>query len=67
MRVSFSAFLVALGALLYFATDLQVAHLSVDVLGVMLMIAGDIGLVLAVVGEGVWSRRARRRVADRRY
>jgi hypothetical protein len=60
MTVAWSVFLVTLGAILYFATDLQVAHVSVDVLGLILMVVGDAGLILALVGQDVWSRRARR-------
>ena len=60
MRVAWSAFLVALGLILYAATDLPLVHAG----GLILMIAGDAGLLLALVGQQVWSRRARRGVAS---
>jgi hypothetical protein len=60
--------LIAIGAILYFATNLHVAHVSIDTVGLILMIAGLAGLVLGFVQQGIWSRRARRDVVveDRR-
>jgi FtsZ-interacting cell division protein ZipA len=45
-----------------------VAHVSIDTVGLILMIAGVLGLILGLVQQGMWSRRARRevRVEDRR-
>ena len=68
MTIGASIFLIAVGAILYFATNFRVAHVSVDTVGLILMIAGVLGLILGLVQEGIWSRRARRevRVEDRR-
>jgi Domain of unknown function (DUF6458) len=68
MTVAGSIFLIAVGAILYFATNFHVAHVSIDTVGLILMIAGAAGLVLGFVQQGMWSRRARREVTveDRR-
>jgi hypothetical protein len=68
MTIAGSIFLVAIGAILYFATNLHLAHVSIDTVGLILMIAGLAGLVLGFVQQGMWSRRVRRdiTVEDRR-
>ncbi|HEV7482921.1 MAG TPA: DUF6458 family protein [Solirubrobacterales bacterium] len=62
MTIGGSIFLIAVGAILYFATNLRVAHVSIDTVGLILMIAGLAGLILGFVQQGMWSRRARREV-----
>lgn len=62
MTIGGSIFLIAVGAILYFATNLRVAHVSVDTVGLILMIAGLAGLVLGFVQQGIRPRRARREV-----
>jgi hypothetical protein len=62
MTIGGSIFLIAVGAILYFATNLHVAHVSIDTVGLILMLAGLAGLVLGFVQQGMWSRRARREV-----
>jgi hypothetical protein len=68
MTIGGSIFLIAVGAILYFATNVHVAHVSIDTVGVILMVAGLAGLVLGFVQQGMLSRRARRQVTveDRR-
>jgi hypothetical protein len=68
MTITGSIFLIAVGAILYFATNLRVAHVSIDTVGLILMLAGLAGLVLGFVQQGMWSRRSRREAAieDRR-
>jgi hypothetical protein len=63
MTIAGSIFLIAVGAILYFATNLHVAHVSIDTVGLILMAAGLAGLVLGLVQQGIWSRRVRRDVA----
>jgi hypothetical protein len=63
MTIAGSIFLAAVGAILYFATNLRLAHVSIDTVGLILMIAGLAGLVLGLVQERIWSRRVRRDVA----
>jgi hypothetical protein len=62
MTIGGSIFLIAVGAILYFATNLRVAHVSIDTVGLILMIAGLAGLVLGFIQQGMWSRGARREV-----
>jgi hypothetical protein len=68
VTIAGSIFLIALGAILYFATNLHVAHLSIDTVGLILMLAGLAGLILGFVQQGMWSRRGRREIVvdDRR-
>jgi hypothetical protein len=67
MTVGASIFLIAVGAILYFATNFRVAHVSVDTVGLILMIAGVVGLVIGLFLHGMGSRSTREvRVEDRR-
>lgn len=68
MTIGGSIFLIVVGAILYFATNVHVAHVSIDTVGLILMIAGGAGLVLGFIQQGMWSRRSRREVMieDRR-
>jgi hypothetical protein len=60
MTIGASIFLIAVGAILYFALNLRVAHVSIDTVGIILMIAGGAGLILGLIHQGMWARRARR-------
>ena len=60
MTIGASIFLIAVGAILYFALNLHVAHVSVDTVGIILMIAGGAGLVLGLIQQSMWARRAGR-------
>jgi hypothetical protein len=60
MTIAGAIFLIALGAILKFATNLHVQGVSIDTVGLILMIAGAAGLVLSFLQEAIWSRRARR-------
>jgi hypothetical protein len=60
MTIAGSILLISVGAILYFAVNLHVAHVSIDTVGLIMMIAGGAGLVLGFVQQGIWSRRARR-------
>lgn len=62
MTIGASIFLIALGAILYFATNLHVAHVEVDTVGLILMIAGLAGLVLGLFLQVSARRHARREV-----
>ena len=62
MSFAASIFLIAVGAILRYATNLHVQGVSVDTVGLILMIAGAVGFVLALLQEFVW--RDRRRAAD---
>jgi TRAP-type C4-dicarboxylate transport system permease small subunit len=59
MPIAGSIFLIAVGAILKFATNIHVKGLSIDAIGVILMIAGVAALVLSLLQEAIWSRRTR--------
>jgi len=66
-----SLFLIAVGAILYFAVTAHVAGISIATVGLILMIVGIIGLVLSALfwsswgGPAYWSSRRRTVVEDR--
>jgi hypothetical protein len=49
-----SIFLIALGAILTFALNLNIGGLNVDVVGWILMAAGVLGLIMTTL---IWGRR----------
>jgi hypothetical protein len=70
-----SIFLIAVGAILRFATHFHIEGLDLRTIGLILMIVGILGLILAFWQWAVWSRRSRqgevflddRRPVDRVY
>jgi len=75
MTFAGSIFLIAVGAILRFATHLHVKGLDLQTIGLILMIVGVLGLIIAIWQWAVWSRRSRqsevlvddRRGVDPRY
>jgi hypothetical protein len=63
MTIAAAIFLIAVGAILRYATNLHVQGVSIDTIGLILMVAGGVGLVLSFFQEAIWSDRARRREA----
>ena len=63
MTVAAAIFLIAVGAILRYATNIHVQGVSIDTVGLILMIAGVAGLVLSFFQEAIWSERTRRREA----
>ena len=71
MGIAVSLFLLAVGAILTFATDVSVSGLDLDTVGLILMLVGAVSFVLTLI---VWGSRRRRvvrtvpadRVAPRR-
>jgi len=57
MTIGAGIFLIAVGAILKFATNFHIQGISVDTIGVILMIAGAVGLLIGLFQEIVWSRR----------
>ena len=57
MYIGLSIFLIALGAILAFATNFTVSGLDIDVIGIILMVVGAIGLI---VDLAIWAPRRRR-------
>jgi membrane protein implicated in regulation of membrane protease activity len=60
-----SIFLIAVGAILRYAVTATVSGLSLQTVGLILMIAGIAGLVLSVLYTLAWSPRRGRVVRDR--
>jgi hypothetical protein len=61
MGIGVSVFLLALGAILTFAVNASVQGLDINVVGIILMVAGAIGLLMTLL---VFGRRDRGAVAD---
>jgi hypothetical protein len=61
MTYAGSIFVIAVGAILRYATNLHVQGVSIDTIGLILMIAGAVALVLSFFQEAIWSDRRRRR------
>lgn len=69
MTFAGSLFLIAIGAILRFATHFHIESVDLRTVGVILMIVGVVGFVIAFWQWAVWSRRSRRSevlVDDRR-
>lgn len=62
MTIGAAIFLIAVGAILKFATNVHVQGISIDTVGLILMIAGAAGLVLGFIQQAMWSRRRREEV-----
>jgi hypothetical protein len=63
MTIAAAIFLIAVGAILRYATNLHVEGVSIDTIGLILMIAGAAGLILSFFQDAIWSDRRRRREA----
>ena len=61
MTIAAAIFLIAIGAILRYATNIHVEGVSVDTVGLILMIAGVAGLILSFFQDAIWSDRRRRR------
>ena len=59
MRLGTAIVLLALGAILAFAVEVDVSGIELSVVGWILMIVGALGIILEVA---VWGPRSRRRV-----
>jgi hypothetical protein len=73
MSIGTSIFLFAVGAILKYAVTEKVSGIELDVVGVILMIVGVVGLVLSLFWMTVWANRRggravvrEREVVDRR-
>ena len=72
MGIGTSIFLIAIGAILYWAVDASISGLEIQTVGLILMIVGLIGLVISI---WIMSQASRRRgtpadgptVRDREY
>jgi Domain of unknown function (DUF6458) len=60
-----SLFLIAVGAILYFAVDADVSGLEISTVGIILMVIGIIGLLISLFFLSDWRRRYRTPVEER--
>ena len=68
MGIGTSIFLIAVGAILRYAVTLSVAGVKLEVVGLILMIVGAVGLVLSLIRASALARRRRATVySDPRY
>lgn len=65
MTIGGSIFIIAVGAILYFATSWHLANVDLNTVGLILMIAGAAGLVLGFVLRSMAYRRDPRAPVDR--
>lgn len=65
MEIGTSLFLIAVGAILYFAVNASISGLSIATVGIILMIVGVIGLLISLFFLS-GRRRYRAPVADER-
>ena len=61
MTFAAAIFLIAVGAILRYALNATVEGVDIDTVGLILMLAGIAGLILAFIQEAIWSDRLRRR------
>jgi hypothetical protein len=59
MTAAGAIFVIAVGAILRYATNVHVEGVSLDTVGLILMIAGLAGLIVGLWQWAVWSRRNR--------
>lgn len=59
MSLGTSLFLFAVGAILYFAVTASVSGISLQTVGLILMIIGVVGVVLSLFWMTVWADRRR--------
>jgi hypothetical protein len=57
MGIGTSIFLIALGAILKFAVNASISGIELETVGVILMVAGALGLIISLI----WLSSARRR------
>jgi hypothetical protein len=59
MGIGTSILLIAVGAILKFAVTASVSGIKLEVVGLILMIAGAVGLVASLLWSASWQRRRR--------
>ena len=57
MGIGTSIFLIALGAILYFAVNADISGLEISTIGLILMIVGILGLIISLFLTSQASRR----------
>jgi hypothetical protein len=59
MGIGTSVFLIAVGAILKFAVTASISGIKLEVVGLILMIAGAVGLAASLLWSASWQRRRR--------
>lgn len=59
MGIGTSLFLIAIGAILYFAVTATVSGISIQTVGVILMVVGGAGLLISLLWNLLWADRRR--------
>ena len=67
MGIGTSLFLIAVGAILYFAVNADFSGLEISTIGLILMVVGVIGLLLSILAMTMWADRGGRTVVRDRY
>lgn len=57
MGIGTSIFLIAVGAILYFAVEADISGLEISTVGVILMIVGVLGLLISLFYTTMYTRR----------
>jgi uncharacterized membrane protein len=65
VEIGTSLFLIAVGAILYFAVDAHISGLEISTVGIILMVIGVIGLLISLFFLSGWRRRYRAPVEER--
>jgi hypothetical protein len=66
MGIGTSLFLIAVGAILYFAVNADISGLEISTIGIILMVIGVIGLLISLFFLSEWRSRHRTAVVDDR-
>jgi hypothetical protein len=61
VTIGTSIFLIAAGAILRYAVNIHSSSINIDTVGLILIIAGILGLVLSLLYMAFWADRARPR------
>jgi hypothetical protein len=59
LGIGVSLFLLAVGAILTFAVEIEASGFDINTVGVILMIIGGLGLVLSMLFWSTWAERRR--------
>jgi hypothetical protein len=62
MYLGTSIFLIAVGAIAYFAVTAEIAGIDIQTAGLILMIVGALGLLISLFFTAMWADRRRDRV-----
>ena len=60
MGIGVSVFLIAVGAILTYAVDVQTDGINLDTVGIILMIVGAVGLLFSLLFLASWAPWGRR-------